>query len=71
MTEVEKRTMVTPFKVELYCECGSIMEHDGRCLPSYPAQYPHVCTGKDCKNVKNVRGKTYPRIEYVDTEELT
>ena len=60
---MERRQTVKPVKVSLYCDkCSGEMAPDGRMLTSNPPQYPHVCC--KCGHVANVRGKTYPYIEY-------
>lgn len=60
MPESEKP--VQTVQVNYLCdECGEPMKWDGRCLTSYPAQYPHGCPNG---HTKNFSGATYPRIAY-------
>lgn len=60
MPETEKP--VQTFQVDYLCdECGEPMRSDGRCLTSYPAQYPHVCRNG---HTKTFSGATYPRFTH-------
>ena len=47
--------------VEKICDCGAMMSHTGRVLPTHPPKYPHSCT--KCGKVENLT-HLYPRIEY-------
>ena len=50
-------------KEELLCDiCGSTMQYDdgGRVLMSYPPQYPHTCSNKNCESRTNALS-IYPR----------
>lgn len=62
-----KRLPVQTYKEILICDkCGNAMEWTGETLYSYPAQYPHYC---QCGHKENVRGHTYPNIQYEEIDE--
>lgn len=46
---LRKRKVKAIYLTEAYCDkCGSPMESTGVVLTTYPAQYPYVCTNKEC-----------------------
>lgn len=60
---MEKSKKVETVLVSLLCDvCGSEMKQTTEVLLSDPPCYPHKC---ECGEVKNIRGKTYPYVEYV------
>jgi hypothetical protein len=59
---METHTKVESFEIDYRCdECGEgMMRPTGRCMESYPPQYPHSCTV--CKATKTFTNKRYPHI---------
>ena len=56
---LKRRYVKRAYIEEAICDkCGSPMQHTGVVLTSYPAQYPYVCTNKECNY----------KISYLDYE---
>ena len=49
------------------CDCGGELIYDGTILPTYPAQYRHVCN--KCGNIELIFDALYPKIEYEDEDD--
>jgi hypothetical protein len=58
----ETNITVKPVLVKMVCGCGGFMESQGRCLTSYPSQYPHVCNKCGTNAVYRV---SYPEYRFV------
>jgi len=61
---MERAFLVTPHRVEMYCdvgECAGTMEPTGAVLACYPPRYVHTC--RMCGRTENYN-KSYPYIDY-------
>lgn len=69
MAESTKQVIVT--KTSFDCpKCNGTLVPTGICLTSYPAQYPHRCTNRNCSE-SDTFYKQYPVISYEDAPEDT
>lgn len=64
---ITKRQRVQTYAVKLMCDCGGELIYDGTILPTYPAQYRHVCN--KCGNIELIFDASYPKIEYEDEDD--
>lgn len=58
---IEKKTEVKVFQIELICDCGGSIESTDVMQPTYPPKYHHRCD--KCEKEQWLK-KIYPRIDY-------